>query len=422
MPSNLTALSDHDLAILRTLADWQGQAVETAANKEKIAAWKRHDAGLPGSRVMVIAETFYTTDATRLQNDDLQCVDDWARGLEYGMRLKKMEVETLRDDHFVQPWVEFAPHMWGSDYGVPSGVHRESGANALSYQFRAPLVALDDADFARLHPREFFMNGEAEERERARLEAIFAGILPVRRRLSGWQQSMPLTSMALNFLGLDNFLLLLYDNPDGVHRLMRFLRDDYLTFIRFTEHHLLELNNEGDYVGSGCMGCSDLLPAADFTGEVRSKDLWYFCESQESVSISPAQYGEFVFPYLSEIAVKFGRVYYGCCEGVHPIWPYISTLPNLQRVSISPWADEALMGKHCRERGVVYSRKPSPNLFMGEQFDEAAMRAHLQYTVDCTPHCRLEFILRDVYTTNNDPQRFIGFVELAREEGAKHIV
>lgn len=419
--TNKTYLNNHDVKILRELGEWKARTSEIPENREKIQAWIQHDAGVPNTRVMVIAETWYTTDkCCSVNENELKCSDPWARGIEWSFRLKKFEIEVLRDDHMVQSWVEYTPHVHASNFGIPSSRYSKTDVN-LAFQYHAQLKNLDEADFARIHHREFRWDRESEEHERRQLEAVFAGILKVRRRNGGWQLSLPITNTCLDFVGLDGFMTLMYDNPEGLHRLMAFIRDDHLAYLRFfEENNLLELNNESDYIGSGCMGFSKQLPAADFSGIVRTKDLWYFCESQESVGIRPEHYGEFVFPYISAIAKRFGRVYYGCCEGVDPVWKYISTLPNLKRVSVSPWANEEKVGKYCRESGVVYSRKSSPNFYVGAEYNEGAVRTHLEKTVACAEGCRLEFIQRDVYTVNNEPERFTRWVELAREVGNKH--
>ena len=419
--TNTPSLSKHDVKILRELGAWKATTSETPENREKIRAWIQHDAGIPGARVMVIAETWYTTDKYfPFSENELICSDPWARGIEREFRLKKFEIEVIRDDHMVLPWVEYAPHIHASDFGIPSSQYRKADAD-LAFQYHAQLKNLDKTDFARIHHREFRRDREPEEIERQRLETVFAGILKVRRRNSQWQLSLPITNACLDFVGLDGFMTLIYDNPEGLHRLMAFIRDDHLNYIRFLEEkNLLELNNESDYVGSGCMGFSEQLPAADFSGTARAKDLWYFCESQESVGISPGQYGEFVFPYIRAIAERFGRVYYGCCEGVDPVLEYIGQLTNLKRLSISPWSNEEKIGKYCRKSNVVYSRKPSPNFFMAAEYDEGAVRAQFKKTVACAEGCRLEFIQRDVYTVNNEPERFARWVELAREAGDKH--
>jgi len=417
------ALSEHDKTVLRKLGEWKVRASATAENQEKIKAWTAHDAGVPGARVMVRAEHWYTKDSNHTVNEsDLQCTDAWARRIEMTMRNRKHEIEILHDDSFVLPWVEYCPHVARGDFGVPSGIHHVAGAESSAFNYQPALKTLDDAEFKRLHQRENVWKQESETQERERLEDVFKGILKVQRRLHGYQLALPMTSTAYELVGLDGFMMLIYDNPEGLQRLMQLIRDDHLQYIRFMEKHdLLNLNNESDYIGSGCMGCSKYLPAPDYAGKVRPKDMWYYGESQESVSMSPDHYGEFVFPYIKEIAEMFGRVYYGCCEPVDPVWKYVSTIRNLQRVSVSPWANEEKMGTFCRERKTVYSRKMPPMLFMAKEFNaNDEVRKAVEHTVACAEGVRLEFMLRDVYALQDDPDRFRQWVELVREGAAKH--
>ena len=420
---NEISLSEKDKCVLRQLGEWTVRASETAENKEKIKAWTEHDAGVPGARVMVRAETWYTSDPKHTVNEsDLLCENKWARDCEISMRLRKHEIEVLKDDSFVLPWIEYSPHIWRGDFGVPSGVHRAAGAHAIAFNYQPTLKTLDDSEFRRLHHREMKWNKDKEEQERELLEEIFKGIMGVRRRIHGWQLAVPMTGTAFDFVGLDGFMMLIYDNPKGLHRLMKLIKEDHLLYIRFLEDNgLLTLNNEADYIGSGCMGCSELLPSLDYKGKVRTKDMWLYCESQESVSMSPEHYGEFVFPHLKELAEMFGRVYYGCCEPVDPVWKYVSTIKTLQRVSVSPWANEDKMGKYCRERKVVYSRKMPPPLFMAKKFNENdEIRKSIKRTVSCAEGARLEFMLRDIYALQNEPDRFRQWVELVREGGKEH--
>jgi len=421
MPDKIV-LSEKDKKILRELAEWKVKASGTAENKEKIKAWQAHDEGVLGARVMVRAETWYTSDPKHTVNEsDLKCENKWARDIEMNFRLRKHEIEVLKDDNFVLPWVEYNPHIWRGDFGIPSSIHRTADSG-MAFNYQPVLKTLDDAEFKRLHHREIKWNKDEETQERELLEDIFKGIVKIRRRIHSWQFTIAMTSTAFDFVGLDGFMMLIYDNPEGIHRLMKFIKEDHQSHINFlTENGLFELNNESDYIGSGCMGCSKLLPAPDYKGKARPKDMWLYCESQESVNISPDHYGEFVFPYIKELAEQFGRVYYGCCEPVDPIWKHVSTLKNLQRISISPWAKEDIMGKNCRDRKIVYSRKMPPPLFMTKTFNEEdKVRKSIEHTVACAEGARLEFMLRDIYTLQNEPDRFRQWVELVREGGKKH--
>jgi hypothetical protein len=142
--------------------------------------------------------------------------------------------------------------------------------------------------------------------------------------------------------GLEQMMLDMVDHPDDLHRLMAFLRDGHLAKLEFLEQNdLLSLNNDGTYVGSGGFGWTDELPQADFDGHVRTCDMWGFAESQETVGVSPAMFAEFVFQYQLPILQRFGLNCYGCCEPLDKRWHIVKQVPNLRRVSISPWADKA---------------------------------------------------------------------------------
>lgn len=423
MATHRSGLDDRDLGVLRSLGEWAAQEAVSERNREKIRAWYAHDAGAPDRRVMVLAETDYLQDERRpVTEADLRCQDPWARGIERQLRQRRFEVEVLQDDHVVSSHIEYSPFVGASWFGVPSGRRYEEGGARHAFHYVPPLQNLDDADFARLSHRTFRWDRDAESRHRERLEAVFTGILPVRRRTGPWQLCMPLTSTALELVGLDQFMVLMYDNPEGLHRLMAFLRDDMVAFTRFLEEQgLFDLNNEADYVGAGSMGFTRRLPAGDVAARVRAKDRWFLVESQESVGIGPAQYAEFVFPYLKDLAALYGRVYYGCCEPADPVIDCLRTLPHLSRVSVSPWANEEKMGAFCREQDVAYSRKPTPNLISSERWDECAQREHITKTVAAARGCRLEIIQRDVYTTCNQPERFVRWVEIVRQEAARQI-
>ena len=163
--------------------------------------------------------------------------------------------------------------------------------------------------------------------------------------------------------------------------------------------------------------CDTLQPDRREGMKVRRKDLWALLESQETVCVGPELFEEFIFPYQKDIADVFGLVYYGCCEPVHNRFHILKRMKNMTRISVSPWADEAFMAKECG-KDIVFSRKPNPTLISTSIFDEAAIRRDLRTTLDTAKNCRLEIIMKDVHTLNNDPGRLARWVRLAREEAA----
>ncbi len=137
-------------------------------------------------------------------------------------------------------------------------------------------------------------------------------------------------------------------------------------------------------------------------------------ESQETVGVGPKQFGEFIYPYQASLAKLFGKVYYGCCEPVSGRWEVLKNLPNLARVSVSPWADQAVMSEGCGDR-IVFSRKPNPTLISTPHFDEDAIMADLRQTLEAGSRGRLEIVMKDVHTLNNEPTRLARWGALARQ-------
>lgn len=166
-------------------------------------------------------------------------------------------------------------------------------------------------------------------------------------------------------------------------------------------------------ISSGC----DIPPMSKWEN-IDAFFVWGFMDSQETVSISPEMFEEFIFPCYKKISESFGLLSYGCCEPVDPIWENcISRLENLRKVSISPWCNEAYMGERLRGSKIIYHRKPSPNyLGTGTLLDEEAFRTHIRESLQAARGCEMEITQRDVYTINKDISKAKRYVDIIKEE------
>jgi len=229
---------------------------------------------------------------------------------------------------------------------------------------------------------------------------------------------MGLTWRAIDLIGMEKLMLAMYDNPDGLRALLAFLRDDHMALVDWLEEeHLYTLNNGADYVGSGSIGYCDDLPQADWSegDPVRARDLWVLSESQETVGVSPKLFAEFILPYQLPLIERFGLCYYGCCEPIHARWPYLKDIPNLRRLSISPWCDQTYMAEALGS-DFIFCRKPNPALISRATWDEEAIRADIAETLEVTRGCVVEFAMKDVHTLAGQDWRLGRWVEIAREE------
>lgn len=402
-----------DRQILRDLAKRVAEIAAHPVMEQRADLWTRQ-ASLDSERPMILAETSGVLDEL-IPVSELQCEDEQARGMERGLRNRIFIHEEVSDDSVITPTIEYNWHISIGDYGVVTEKQTTEGDKKTSYRWEPPIQDLD-ADFDKLHMRELSVDRESTRRQGEMLEELFGDILNVRLRGNLWW-TMGLTWRAVDLVGLDRLMLHMYDNPEGVHRLMTLLRDDHLNLIDWAEsEELLTLNNENDYVGSGSLGYTNELPQDDWQegDPVRIKDLWGLSESQETVGISPEMFAEFIFPYQLPIIEKFGMSYYGCCEPVHARWDSIQKIPNLRRVSVSPWCDQEVMAESLGQ-DYIFCRKPNPAIISTENWAEDAIRADLEQTAEIAGECPLEIVMKDVHTVADEPWRLGRWVELARE-------
>jgi hypothetical protein len=93
----------------------------------------------------------------------------------------------------------------------------------------------------------------------------------------------------------------------------------------------------------------------------RTKDLWMFGLAQMFSTVSPQMFKEYEVEYTNRICERFGLVYYGCCDPLDGKMNEVRMIPNVRKVSMSPWVNEE-RGAEEIGKEYVYSRKPNPAL------------------------------------------------------------
>ena len=209
------------------------------------------------------------------------------------------------------------------------------------------------------------------------------------------------------------------EHPDELKELLSIISRGHLEKLDFLEaNHLLSLNNDGTYVGSGGFGFTDELPQPDFSGHVRTGDLWGFAESQETLNVSPAMYEQFIFPYEKPILERFGLNCYGCCEPLHGRWHVVKQHPRLRRVSCSAWVNVEQMAAHLGDR-YIFSMKPNPAALAVPELDTEAIRQGIRGILEKTRGCVVELIMKDNHTLAQRPENAVTWCRIAKEEAEK---
>ena len=407
---NIKIISD-DRRILHSLAKTVAELAQQPIEEAKRELWYRHNA-LEETRPLVFCDPENGWNEIITPND-LACSGDLARDWEMALRKEIFWGSQMRDDRVILP--EFhLPHVYTeTDWGMHEQII--GGEHGGAYTWDAPLK--DYALIDRMRFPVITVNWEATRLREQLAQEVIGDVLPVRLK-STWWWTLGMTQTLAYLRGITQFLMDFIDQPDGLHRVMAFLRDGTLARLDFLEHNdLLSLNTGGSYVGSGGFGWTRDLPQTDFTGKVRTRDMWGFAESQETSTISPRMFAEFILPYQMPILERFGLNCYGCCEPLDNRWKYVEKIPRLRRVSVSPWSNLAVMAERLGPNYIL-SLKPNPADLAADTLDEERIRAGLREAVAICKarNCRPEIIMKDNHTIANDPRRVIRWVEIAKEE------
>lgn len=400
-----------DREVLRALAARWMELASLPVMAERKRQWTALK-DLRAERPMVLFETW--TLENYVEESELQCQDPGFRSVELAMRWTIRQAEEVGDDIVLEPCWRIGWHVGATDYGVPihAGHATDVEGGNVGYRYDHPLRTPGDID--RLKPRTWCVDRAGTLEWQARLNDAFGDILPV--TLHGTLGlHAGLTGDLFRLVGNDNLLTWVYDQPEAIHRIMAFLRDDRIAYHTWMEREgLLGLNNVWTFVGSGSPGYTTRLPQPDYAGAARLKDIWVWMESQETTCISPRMFEQFFLPYMAEVSRLFGFIYYGCCEPVHDRWDaIIREIPNVRAVSISPWCDKPLIAEKLG-RNVVFSRKPRPAPISGPAADWESLESDAQATIDAARECNLEIIFRDVYRIGNDRTRLRRWAEMVK--------
>lgn len=399
-----------DREILRRLAGRIAELAARPVEDEKRDLWYRHNA-LEVTRPLIFCdpENGWKEIITDAQ---IECRGELAREWEMVLRKEIFWGESMGDDRVIEPYFDIAYVYIESNWGMQET--RIGGQHGGSYIWDSPLKSYHD--LSKLHFPRISVDYEATDSLLSLAKKVLGDLLTVRFK-ERWWWSLGMTWTLVNLRGLEQIMFDIYDYPDQLHQLMGILRDGTLAKLDFLEENgLLSLNNDGTYVGSGGFGYTRELPQKDFDGKtVRTRDLWGFCESQETTTFSPEMFAEFIFPYQLPILERFGLNCYGCCEPLDKRWYVVKNAPRLRRVSVSAWANLADMADKLGER-YIYSMKPHPGDLAVPSLNEERIRSELRRALQITRNCRVEIIMKDNHTIANNPQNVIRWCRIAREE------
>jgi len=216
------------------------------------------------------------------------------------------------------------------------------------------------------------------------------------------------------YRGVTPLLIDLMDRPEYTHKMVRKLTDIYVH--KLNQYEKLGLF-ESDPFDLHCtpVANSTLKPLEE-EGFVTRKNIWGRGAAQIFASVSGSMREEFDIAYMKETVGQCGLVYYGCCEPLDKMIDIVEEIPNLRKISVTPWADvdraADVMGSKY-----VFSSKPNPASVAVSALDEKDLRKELSKILDAIKrnNCPADIVLKDISSCHHNPQNIFNWEKVAME-------
>jgi hypothetical protein len=347
----------------------------------------------------------------------LQSEDPWARDQERELRRtlyqwRHLPGDMILSDHLVCP---LAIHS--TDFGIVEDVDvaRTDDANDIvSREFHIQIRDFDDLEKIRM-PQVTHNEAATEFRYRAMCE-VYEGILPVRKTGQTHIWYTPWDYL-IRWWGVEEAMLDLVGRPDLVHAGVDRMVDAWMVELdQFEALDLLALDANNTRIGSGGYGYAEALPGEPFDPDhVRAHNMWGCSNAQIFSEVSPQMRWEFAVEHDMRWLTRWGMTYYGCCEPLDKSIDVIRRIPNLRKISTTPWADT---GRMVDQVGTDYvlSRKPNPAVFATDEWHPDRARRELRDFLEQARGCHVELIMKDISTVRYQPQRLWEWASIAMEE------
>ncbi|MSS70286.1 MAG: hypothetical protein EXS64_02230 [Candidatus Latescibacteria bacterium] len=409
-------VSGKDRAILRRLAGRVAEIAALPVHREKTAEWRRLN-GLRKGRPLVWINEVPWHEMDVDGELELQSSDAFCRQTEQTLRRTIYQWEHMPGDAVVEARFHAPLALHDTGFGIEEEariIRQDERGGIVSREFHPQIR--EEKDLEKIRTPVITHHAEASERTYETLADLFGDLLVVEmcgivhRWFAPWDE-------LVRWWGVQEALTDLALRPELVHRAMDRLVRAYLARLDQWEALNVLSVTEGNYrVGSGGLGYTDELPRPDFDPQrVRSSDQWGCATAQIFSEVSPEMHEAFALRYERRWLERFGLNYYGCCEPLHLKLDVLKRVPNLRKVSMSPWADLEQAAEKAGDRYVL-SHKPNPAVFAVDPWNPGQARRDLREALEKTRGCVVEVIMKDISTVRNEPQRLWAWERIAMEE------
>lgn len=427
-PSHITSpevaeeiqLEQFEIDVLKNLAEEWAEIASLPIHKEKAKLWQKLN-DLESERPMVWINEIPWHEMNYKDELTTSCKNKWAKSQEDLMRKTLYQWRHMPGDMIINPWLDCPLSIHSTDFGIIEDVNlaiTDNTSDVVSRHFNIQINDMDDLE--RIKMPKITHNKKATEFRFQTMNEIFSDIIPVKKQGQTHIWFTPWDYL-IRWWGVQEAMMDLIMRPDMVHAFYKKMVQAWMVELdQFEAMNLLSLDCNNTRIGSGGYGHTKEMPGDNFVPDwVKPHNMWGCSNAQIFSDVSPEMHWEFAIEHDLKWMERFKLTYYGCCEPLAGKGHLLKKIPNLRKVSCSPWNDTR---KAIDELGADYvlSRKPNPAIFALNNFDPAQARKEIREFLDQTEeNCHVEMIMKDISTVKYDPQRLWEWEKICMEEVLK---
>ncbi len=419
MTTTSNGLPAADVEVVRGLAARVAELAALPVQQERIREWRALNGLRPERPMAMIDEIPWHELAGDVPGGDELAVASahpFTSGLETELRRTLYRWNHVRVDMVVEPYIDVKKVIDRPGWGIRITEDTiDQGGAIQSHHYEDQLANPEDVE--KLRVLEPSLDVERTAEREAWAHECLDGLLEVRMQgLTGYngdELAFPLWDDIEQYRGTEPILYDFVDRPEHLHAIA-----DRFTEVRLAELDILEAKGLLGY-GNDRIHCTGAqtteLPKEGFDpASPRTIDTWTVGRSQLFVSVSDAAFDEFVPPYYARWYARFGLGYFGCCDPLHNRIDSVRKIPNVRKISMSPWA-KLQKGAEAIGPDFVFSRKPNPAMVAMDQWVPEIAEKDFADVLEATRAngCPVEFTLKDISTCRRDPKRLWEWAEIA---------
>lgn len=403
-----------DIIILRELAKQKAEIAANPVQRENIKLWTSANDIKMSKPPIYINEIPWNEMNV---NDELtiQSENPFCKTIEMDLRREIYSWKHMPGNMVISRFIECPLVVKDSNFGIDENVDiikMDDTSDIVSRHFNIQIQ--NEEDIQKIKDPVITLDKEKTEENFQTMKEIFDGTIEVKKTGVKGMWFTP-WDFLIRWTGISEAMMDLVDRPEYVERLVeRYVDASMRRLEQYEKLGVWASNNDNTRVGSGGYGyCSDLAPAEDIRINAPLKQMWGCGNAQIFSEVSANMHWEFSLKYELKWIERFGLSYYGCCESLHNKLQILEKIPNLRKISMSPWSKLEAVNEFAKNRYIL-SCKPNPAIFAAE-WDSKQVKQDILYILNKTFGCSIELIMKDISTVRYQPQKLWEWAKIAQD-------